>query len=138
MEVYIYRDTETERSITGRFVINSARVCFELEPARYTPVHVGHPCIPAGRYRVIKTHSPHLGYDTPEVLNVPGRTAIRWHIGNKPEDIKGCSAVGESLGPPADWVAQSKTAFEQLMRVLDSAWSSGEEVFANYFDPITS
>lgn len=139
VKVDIYRSTETSRSITGQMFVDGKPVCFELEPSRLTPVHPGHPCVPAGTYRVIRTLSPHLGYKTPEVLNVPGRTAIRWHIGNKPEDVLGCCAVGEVLGPQADWVGSSKVAFNlYLMPLLDKAWDAGEEVWATYHDPVVA
>lgn len=140
--VDVYRITETKRSITGQFFVAGEKQCFYLEPSRTTPVHVGHPCIPAGTYRVIRTMSPHMGYKTPEVLNVPGRTAIRWHIGNKPEDVLGCCVVGTELGNQqgfiADWVGNSKVAFEALMVVLNKAWDAGEEVWATYHDPLVA
>jgi hypothetical protein len=79
--------------------------------------------------------SPHLQYLTPEVLNVPGRSSIRWHIGNKPEDVEGCSAIGTTLGPQADWVGGSHAAFTSLMAVLNTAWDNGAEVWATYHDP---
>ena len=103
--------------------------CFTLEPARTNPVHEGHPCIAAGTFRVVLTPSPHLGYVTPEVLDVPGRTAIRWHIANKPEDVLGCVGVGETRS--LDWVANSAVAFKKLMTLLGTA----DSISAVYIDP---
>src|SRR5580700_3380387 len=95
MQVEIKRLWETPRSVCGEMWIDGQFECFTLEPARVAPVNPGHPCISAGTYRVILTRSPHLGYVTPEVLDVPGRTDIRWHIANKPEEVLGCAALGE-------------------------------------------
>lgn len=132
MKVEIRRLWETSRSVCGEMWIDGQFECFTLEPARLTPVHEGHPCIAAGTFRVILTKSPHLGYVCPEVLNVPGRTAIRWHIANKPEDVLGCVGVGEKHS--TDWVANSKFAFEKLMTLLRTA----VEITAVYTDPPTT
>lgn len=128
MKVDIYRKIETAESITGEFWLDGAKQCYYLEPSRVTPVNVGHPCIPAGTYKVVLTMSPHLGYICPEVLDVPGRTAIRWHIGNFPKDVLGCRVVGTILGD--DFVGNSKGAFEALMAKLE-----GQEISAEYHDP---
>lgn len=134
MKVDVYRTWETERSIISRMCVDGTQECFGLEPSRTTPVHEGHPCIPAGTYNVVLTMSPHLGYVTPEVLDVPGRTSIRWHIGNKPEDVLGCIAVG--LAHSVDWVAQSKTAFNDvLMPLLRYARDHGDLITVTYHDP---
>lgn len=119
MLVEIKRRWETDRSVCGEMYVDGVFQNYTLEPARDTPVHAGHPCISIGSYSVILTASPHLGYVTPEVLNVPGRTAIRWHIGNKPEDVLGCAAVGVTRN--VDWVGGSRIAFKSLMDKLTLA-----------------
>jgi hypothetical protein len=128
MKVEVYRKVETDESITGEFWINGVRQCYYLEPSRLTPFYPGHPCIEAGTYRVVLTMSPHLGYVCPEVLDVPGRTAIRWHIGNFPKDVLGCCVVGTDLEP--NFVGNSRTAFDALMAKLQ-----GQEIVAEYHDP---
>ncbi len=130
VRVDIYRKVETSDSITGEFWLDGVLECYYLEPSRLTPYYPGHPCIPAGVYRVVLTMSPHLGYICPEVLNVPGRTAIRWHVGNFPKDVLGCCVVGTTVG--VDFVRNSKVAFDALMRRLRAQ----EEILAEYHDPI--
>lgn len=134
MKIDVYRIFETDRSITSRLTVDGQQFCFALEPSRFKPVHPGHPCIRAGIYKVVLTHSPHLGYVTPELLDVPGRTSIRIHKANRPEDLLGCTAVGETHGPQPDWVGESKVAFERLMRLCAIAEGSGEEITAEYHD----
>lgn len=124
----VYRRIETEESITGEFWLDDVFECYYLEPSRLTPYHPGHPCIQAGSYNVILSMSPHLGYMCPEVLNVPGRSAIRWHIGNFPKDVLGCCVVGQNLG--RDFVGKSKAAFKVLMEKL-----TGQNIVAQYHDP---
>lgn len=128
MKVDVYRKTETTQSITGEFWIDGIKQCYYLEPARLTPVYPGHPCIQAGTYRVVLSLSPHLRYICPEVLNVPDRTAIRWHIGNFPKDVLGCCVVGTELGQ--NFVGNSRVAFDALMAKLQ-----GQQITAEYHDP---
>jgi hypothetical protein len=130
VKVDVRRRFETSEAITGEFWLDGIKECFYLEPSRFTPFYPGHPCIQAGTYRVVLTMSPHLGYVCPEVLDVPGRTAIRWHIGNFPKDVLGCCVVGIGLG--TNMVSKSKEAFEALMAKLE-----GQEITAEYHDPIS-
>ncbi len=134
MKLEIYRLNETDRSILGRLTLDGQQFCFTLEPSRFHPVHAGHPCIPCGVFKVKLSESPHFGYVTPELLDVPGRSDIRIHRGNKPEDSKGCTLVGENLGPAPDWVSNSKGAFDRLMELCEAAEARGEEITAEYHD----
>lgn len=134
MKIDVYRIIETDRSITGRLTVDGQQFCFALEPSRFKPVHAGHPCIAAGVFRVKLTLSPKFGYVTPELVDVPGRTAIRMHRGNKPEDSLGCTLVGESHGPAPDWISQSAHAFDRLMEQCTAAEGRGEEITVEYHD----
>lgn len=129
IKVDIYRKVETSESITGDFWLDGVQECYYLEPSRLTPFYTGHPCIEAGAYRVVLSMSPHLGYVCPEVLDVPGRTGIRWHIGNFPRDVLGCCVVGTSVG--VNLVTNSKAAFAALMAKLE-----GHDIIAQYHDPV--
>ncbi|MGA8342894.1 MAG: DUF5675 family protein [Candidatus Sulfotelmatobacter sp.] len=130
MKVDVYRKVETSESITGEFWLNGIKQCYYLEPSRETPFYPGHPCIEAGTYPVALTMSPHLGYLCPEVLNVPGRTAIRWHIGNFPKDVLGCCVVGTAVC--TNEVENSRSAFDALMAKLE-----GQNIVAEYHDPVS-
>jgi len=128
LDLDIYRIWETPASVCGELWLRGLRWMYTLEPSRLTPMHAGHPCIPAGNYRVILSKCPHLGYICPEVLDVPGRSNIRWHIGNKPADVLGCVAVGETHSE--DFVSESKVAFASLMRILVKY----QDIFVTYHD----
>lgn len=128
LEMHVYRQWETLFSVCGEMWANDWLKFFTLEPARTNPVHPGHPCITAGRYQIKLTHSPHLGYVCPELLDVPERSAIRIHIGNYPKDVEGCTAVGTRHEPDAVW--ESGIAFEQLMRLLQRY----DEIWVTYHD----
>jgi hypothetical protein len=129
LTVEVRRKWETPRSIISELWIDGKFECFGLEPSRTTPFHPDHPCIPVGTYKVVLTMSPHFGYVTPEVLDVPGRTAIRWHIGNFPKDVLGCVVVGKTRAE--DMVQGSLGAFTHLMAVLEGA----DNITAVYTDP---
>lgn len=130
MKIEIQRFEETDKSIIGKLFVDNQFECYTLEPARTNPVHEGHPCIPAGTYPVELTFSQHFKYVTPEVEKVPGRTAIRIHRGNRPEDSLGCTLVG--TGYAANWVSGSADAFAKLMTLLKTAHDA---VTITYIDP---
>ena len=52
--------------------------------------------IPALIYRVAVTQSPRFKRPLPVLLQVPGRTGIRFHRGTKPAHSKGCILVSAS------------------------------------------
>ena len=49
--------------------------------------------IPCGTYPVVVTRSPKFRRILPLVLNVPGRSGIRFHRGTKAEHSRGCILV---------------------------------------------
>ena len=70
---------------SGQYVEGLRFVCDTLENAAFL--------IPALVYRVQVTKSPKFGRLLPELVQVPGRTGIRFHQGTKPEHSKGCILV---------------------------------------------
>jgi len=129
MLLTVTRKWETEFAICGELSIDGDFFSYTIEPAREKPIHPGHPCIPAGDYAVRMTMSPHLKYVTPEILNVPDRTAIRIHVANGASELLGCTGVGSEHKP--NWVSNSKDTFARLMKLLLPA--SGIRI--TYIDP---
>jgi hypothetical protein len=130
MLIEVQRVWESSQSVCGMLSVDGLFQCYTLEPSRLNPFYAGHPCIPAGTYPVVLTLSPDLGYVTPLLGDVSGRTYIRIHIGNFPRDVKGCTAVGQTHG--TDYVGNSRLAFEALMRLLNTATDG---IQATYVDP---
>jgi Family of unknown function (DUF5675) len=126
MKIVVQRKWETEESICGMMMVDEQEECFTLERPRTGD----HPCIPTGQYEIILTFSPHLHYLTPEVLNVPNRSAIRIHIANRADEILGCTAIGETH--TLNFVGESKCAFDSLMTLLKT---STDPITIEYIDP---
>ncbi len=63
-------------------------------------------CIPGGIYQCRMTLSPHFGYKTYEIMDVPGRVGERIHSGNFcgdkskgfKSDVLGCILLGFQIG----------------------------------------
>ena len=81
------------------------RLCFErqeiatLENADYI--------IPVGIYEIRVTYSPRFKRMLPLVMQVPGRSGIRFHRGTRPEHSKGCILVSAAMEQEltAKWLA---------------------------------
>lgn len=71
--------------------------------------------IPAGTYRGCKRDSQHFGMKVVGI-SVPNRTDIEAHPANRPCELKGCIAVGESID--GDALDNSRAAFDAMMADL--------------------
>ena len=76
----------------------------------------GRTAIPAGRYAVAVTWSPHLKEWLPLLLHVPLFEGIRIHAGNTALDTRGCILVGENRKP--GMVLNSRRTLSLLMKRL--------------------
>ena len=74
----------------------------------------GKTAIPRGRYEVVMTYSNRFHRMMPEVLGVPGFTAIRIHGGNTHEDTEGCPLLGAIR--EADGVIRDCAGVNALLR----------------------
>ena len=78
--------------------------------------------IPAGTYEVRLTYSPRFKKDLPLLMNVPGRTGIRIHTGNKPEHSQGCILVGATGKKVIEELIQLNASFNEktFIRIIDA------------------
>ena len=81
-------------------------ICSTLENADHL--------IPALIYKVQVTRSPRFKRLLPVLLQVPGRTGIRFHRGSRPEHSKGCILISaaDEQSLTARWLAE-QTAHEE-------------------------
>lgn len=55
-------------------------------------------CIPTGVYVCERSVFHRGGYDTYEIMDVPGRDLIKFHYAMTEEDLRGCAGLGMHLG----------------------------------------
>jgi len=115
----LLRTERTDDAILSKIYVDGVFECFGLE-------HVGVEIQP-GRYPVVITPSAHFGRLLPLVENVPGRSGIRIHPGNVPDDSEGCILVGQSRA--VDSVLDSRLAMAALQPKIAGALAHGEQVF---------
>jgi hypothetical protein len=138
------RKIVTPRSTIGLLVVND-KLCDTLEDA-IRPVKIsGETCIPPGQY-VLKLRTD--GSKSPEYLerfgpdfhkgmlwlqDVPGFEYIYIHIGNSPDDTKGCILVGSTVS--TDFIGGSEAAYREIYPVLAGAILAGDDVLIDVVNP---
>lgn len=77
-------------------------------------------CVPEGLYKMELGTYHRGGYAAYELLDVPGRSEIKLHIGNTMNDLAGCIAPGLYLTQiKGKWaVGNSKLAYERFMEAM--------------------
>ena len=113
--VDIIRIEQGETGTFGVLRLDGQAACVTMEPPdRDNQTDVS--CIPAGTYVCRRRNSPRFG-DTFEVTDVPGRTHILFHQGNRLADTSGCVLLGSRFGTLHDEraVLDSARAFAGFM-----------------------
>lgn len=122
----------SDRTI-GALHVDDVLFCDTMEPARNLRAFG---LIPSGDYQItLKVQSPHflqsstykkINARLPRLLHVPGRDGILIHVGNFPEDTRGCILVGK-LNTSND-LMESIPTFWQLYRKMQRAVQKGEPI----------
>ena len=108
MQYLLEREAPNGRAVRGILyeVSNSGRgkemkrfICETLENIDFI--------VPANEYRIAVTPSPRFKRMLPLLLNVPGRSGIRFHRGTRPEHSRGCILVSAEMEQEltARWLA---------------------------------
>lgn len=95
--VTIYREYPSQKCTSGYLAVNDNIIAYTLERP-WADNQQNLSSIPAGTYpgTLRYDHNDHWRI---ELQNVPGRQNIQIHIGNQPDQSKGCILVGLKLGP---------------------------------------
>ena len=112
----LIREIFTDKSIVGKLYLNDEYVCDTLENP-YINNERNISCIPTGKYDVrMRTPRESATRDYLHLLvqEVPKRSYILFHRGNKPEHTQGCILVG--YNNEQDYVGKSTYAMDFLMR----------------------
>ena len=85
----------------------AVRGCLRIEGQEIATLENADYIIPNGTYEVRVTYSPRFKRMLPLVLNVPGRSGIRFHRGTKAEHSRGCILVSAATEQEltAKWLA---------------------------------
>ena len=130
MELIVRREPD-EAATPGRMYVGDPAgpaLSFTLEDVvRPAGIKVaGDTAIPAGRYQVVLSYSPHFKMVTPEILHVPGFTSIRIHGGNRTTDTLGCVLVGKRRF--GNLIYDCATILQTLIGLIRHALVAGELV----------
>ena len=118
VNLLLIRDTFTKESTIGKLFINGESFCDTLENP-YINNERNISCIPEGQYEVrlrLPRESATRDYLHLLVQDVPNRSYILVHIGNKPSHTKGCILVGN--GRKQDIVENSRLAMDLLIKEI--------------------
>jgi len=81
--------------VFGILLISTEIFCVTLEPPEFENMK-NFACIPAGQYECVRILS-RFG-TTYEIINIPNRTKVLFHPGNRVEDTEGCVCLAEKFG----------------------------------------
>jgi len=125
VKALIIRDTKTDKSTIGKFLIDDKTLFNTLEDIEREVKVYGGTAIPAGDYFITLSWSNRFSQLMPLIYNMPDLSVqnngmrfdgVRIHWGNYAEDTEGCVLVGMSRGK--NFVGNSRKAYSKLMDIL--------------------
>lgn len=128
----LIRFERDEKGVRGAMILEGEAICLTLErPWLGNRRNVS--CIPVGSYECERVLSSRFGW-TFRVNDVPNRSDILFHTGNRIRDSKGCICVGRTLGrfKGEKAVLSSRGGFSDMMRKLKGVKSFQLTIFDWY------
>lgn len=111
-DVTVYRQYISQECTSGYLAVNGTITCYTLErPWADNAENIS--SIPASIYNGFLRYD-HDDHWRIELVDVPDRTNVQIHVGNEPDETKGCILVGESLGEDLCSLKGSVIAYGQL------------------------
>jgi hypothetical protein len=112
MILEVRRQNNGQGATTGYLLVDDEVVCYTLErPWQNNESNIS--SVPSGVYnsRLRYDHSDRWRV---ELIGVPGRENIQIHIGNQPDQTKGCILVGMEIDSDLSSLRRSREAYEEL------------------------
>ena len=117
MDIELERFCYHPEGVLGKFILGESVVYTIERPWLNNVPYLS--CIPEGEYKALP-YSSEKYPDTYEVKDVPGRSKILFcHIGNFPEDVQGCFALGRELWDDRIAVRDSGSAMRRFRELLE-------------------
>jgi hypothetical protein len=116
--VRLIRLEESSQGTFGVLLICSQVFCVTLEPSdELNERNIS--SIPAQQYQCMKIHSPQFG-ETFEIVDVPGRSHVLFHAGNRIRDTEGCVILAQHFGKLEGdrAVLNSGATFKKFMEIM--------------------
>jgi len=131
---------ETDVATVSELSVNGSFFGFILEDGYRETKVPGETRIAGGRYQIrprfegkfFSNYKKRFGHEFAlHLQDVPNFTFILIHIGNGPQDSRGCLLVGRSWGYTgnAHYIKESTLAYTELYKLIDDAFTRGEEVW---------
>ncbi|MBM7555602.1 DUF5675 family protein [Halanaerobacter jeridensis] len=123
--IKIVRYKETKDSTMGNLYLNGKKIGYTLE-LPWNENKQNESRIPAGNYNAFIREadtSSSWNYDVIQLKNVPNRTAIQIHRGNRPDHTVGCILPGLGKGLNRVWSSE-----KALNKLLNQAQDGGIKV----------
>ncbi len=110
----LYRTSHYYNKRLDKMVERLHFICDTLENADYL--------VPALIYKVQVTQSPRFKRLLPMLIQVPGRSGIRFHRGSQPEHSKGCILISASMEQSltARWLAEQSASDETRLEICNN------------------
>ena len=110
--IHLIRRTKDGKAVRG---------CLRFEGREIATLENADYIIPNGTYEVRVTWSPRFKRMLPLVMQVPGRSGIRFHRGTRPEHSKGCILVSAAMEQQltAEWLAL-QASNEPIKIIIDN------------------
>jgi hypothetical protein len=114
--IRVDRQYPGDRCMSGYLSVDGKQIVYVLERPWVNNIN-DISAIPAG------TYSAHLRYDKADhwriqLDGVPGREGVQIHVGNEPEQSKGCLLVGDKLGSDLCSLDNSRLAYQKLKQAF--------------------
>lgn len=128
--LHLHRRPSAEGCTIGEMRLDDEHLCWTLEDVVRPDGTIvrGETAIPAGTYRVRRTHSDRFNRMMPLLLDVPDFEGIRIHWGNFARDTEGCPLVGMTLVSDT-MIGDSVTAYNMIDHMIEGWEASGLEVW---------
>ena len=120
--VELTRDCMNAFGTLGRIKVDGEFICYSVERP-WVDNERGVSCIPVGAYDLElcatgRTMPDDFKGDSYEVKNVPGRSQIKIHVANRPDQLEGCIAPNMSKDSETMTGGKSKTATFKFMMAM--------------------